>query len=68
MPCRPRNYPSSSIPRLRTIEITSENEQELQRFFEANPQYFLSVNGEPARPNEAHEEIDSELPSRLELH
>ena len=55
--------PSSSIPGLRTIEITSENEPELQRFFEANPQYFLSVNGEVARPDEAHEEIQSELPS-----
>ena len=59
--------PSSSIPGLRTIEITSENEQELQRFFEANPQYFLSVNGEPAGPNEAHVEIHGELPSGWSL-
>lgn len=55
--------PSASLPGLRTIEITSEYEQQLQRFFNANPQYFLSVNGESARPNEAREEIDSELPS-----
>lgn len=54
--------PSSSIPGLRTIEITSEHEQELQRFFEANPQYFRSVNGESAGPDEAHEEIHGELP------
>jgi hypothetical protein len=46
----PTRLPSSSIPGLRTIEITSESEQELQRFFEANP------------PNEAHEEIHGELP------
>ena len=59
----PARLPSSSIPGLHTIEITSEHEQELQRFFEANPQYFLSVNGESAGPNEAHEEIHGELPS-----
>lgn len=59
----PTRLPCSSIPGLRTIEITSENEKELQRFFEANPQYFLSVNGEFAGPNEAHEEIHGELPS-----
>lgn len=55
--------PSSSLPGLRTIEITRHYEQQLQRFFDANPQYFLSVNGESARPSEAQEEIDSELPS-----
>lgn len=55
--------PSSPIPHLRTVEITSEHEAKLQRFFEANPQYFLAVNGEPAGPDEAHEEIHGELPS-----
>ena len=34
----------------------------MQRFFEANPQYFRSVNGESAGPDEAHEEIHGELP------
>ena len=63
MPVLPVRLPSSLIAGLCTIEITSENEQELQRFFEANPQYFLSVNGEAAGSNEAHEEIHGELPS-----
>ena len=34
----------------------------LQRFFDANPQYFFAVHGEPARANEAHEEIHGGLP------
>jgi GNAT superfamily N-acetyltransferase len=55
--------PSSPIAALRTIELTSDEEPLLQRFFEANPQYFLAVNGEPAGPNEAHEEIHGEPPS-----
>lgn len=44
------------------MEITGADEQQLQAFFAANPQYFLAVNGEPAGPNEAHEEIHGELP------
>jgi hypothetical protein len=59
----PTKLPSSPIAALRTIELTSIEEPMLQRFFEANPQYFLAVNGEPAHPNEAHEEIHGELPS-----
>jgi GNAT superfamily N-acetyltransferase len=54
--------PTSPIPNLRTIELTSSEEPLLQRFFEANPQYFFAVHGEPAGPNEAHEEIHGELP------
>jgi GNAT superfamily N-acetyltransferase len=54
--------PSSPIPNLHTIELTSNEEPMLQRFFDANPQYFLAVNGEPAGPDEAHEEIHGELP------
>ena len=54
--------PSSPIPNLRTIELASARESMLQRFFNANPQYFFAVNGEPAGPNEANEEIHGELP------
>ena len=54
--------PRSPIPGLRTIEITSVDEPTLQRFFEANPHYFVAVQGEPAAANEAHEEIHGELP------
>jgi GNAT superfamily N-acetyltransferase len=55
--------PSSPIPNLRAIELTSIEEPLLQRFFEANPQYFFAAHSEPAGPNEAHEEIHGELPS-----
>ncbi|HEY8708097.1 MAG TPA: GNAT family N-acetyltransferase [Burkholderiaceae bacterium] len=54
--------PSSPIPGLRTIELRSDDAPELQRFFEANPHYFLAVQGEPAGANEAHEEMHGELP------
>ena len=54
--------PPSPIPSLRSVELASQHEPVLQRFFEANPQYFLAVNGEPASPREAHEEIHGELP------
>ena len=55
--------PPSPVERLRTVELTADWEAELQRFFEANPLYFLEVNGEPAGPNEAHEEIHGEFPT-----
>lgn len=55
--------PASPAPGLRTIELTPDRESDLQRFFEANPEYFFAVHGEPAGPNEAHEEIHGELPT-----
>lgn len=58
----PTTLLSSPIPGLRTIEITAVDEPLLQRFFEANPQYFLAVQGEAAAANEAHQEIHGELP------
>jgi GNAT superfamily N-acetyltransferase len=35
----------------------------LQRFFEENPEYDLSVNGEPPRPGEAIEEFEAMPPA-----
>lgn len=55
--------PASPVQGLHTVELTSECEPLLQRFFEENPLYFVAVNGEPAAPNEAHEEIRGELPA-----
>jgi GNAT superfamily N-acetyltransferase len=55
--------PPSPLPTLRTVEITPDFESSLQRFFDANPEYFEAVLGEPAGPNEAHEEIHGELPA-----
>ncbi len=41
---------ASASSGLRTVELGTGNEANLQRFFDANPQYFMSVNGEPAGP------------------
>ena len=60
---RPVEPPTSPIAGLRTVELWSGDEPALQRFFQANPLYFLAVNGEPAGPGEAHEEIHGELPA-----
>ena len=55
--------PPLPVPGVRTIELVAGCEPLLQRFFDANPDYFVIVNGEPAAPNEAHEEIHGELPA-----
>ena len=55
--------PPSPLPGIRCIEITPEYEAALQRFFEANPRYFMSVNGEPANAGDAHKEIHGALPA-----
>jgi GNAT superfamily N-acetyltransferase len=55
--------PLSPIESLRVIELLPEHEPLLQEFFDANPEYFLAIQGEPAAPTEAHEEIHGELPA-----
>ena len=52
----------SPIAGLRTVELGAGSEAALQRFFEASPQYFLIVTGEPAWPGDAREEIHGEPP------
>ncbi len=42
---------------LRAFELQKEDTPELQRFFEANPEYFLAVEGRPAKSTEAEEEF-----------
>ncbi|GAC1389677.1 MAG: hypothetical protein NVSMB34_01570 [Variovorax sp.] len=55
--------PASPIPSLFVINLVPDGEVALQRFFEANPMYFLAVNGVIAQPGEAHDEIFGELPA-----
>lgn len=55
--------PPSPLPDLRVVELTPDEESLLQAFFELNPLYFLSVNGEPAQPGEALVEINDPLPA-----
>jgi GNAT superfamily N-acetyltransferase len=57
--------PASPIPSLAVIELTAEHEPLLQRLFEANPDYFLTVQGEPARPDEAFQEIHDSPPADI---
>lgn len=57
------DLPASAIRGVRAIELAAGSEPLLQAFFEANPEYFLTVQGEPAAPTEAHEEIHGELPA-----
>ncbi|MFN8411401.1 MAG: GNAT family N-acetyltransferase [Anaerolineales bacterium] len=56
------HLPQSPLKNLHTLELGIGNENLLQRFFEENPEYFLTVQGEPAGPNEAYEEIHGQLP------
>jgi len=51
-----------SLPALQAIELGAGSEALLQRFFDDNPLYFVLVNGEPATPGEAHDEIHGALP------
>jgi len=59
----PTSLPPSPLPDLHTIELTPDREPQLQRFFEANPEYYEIFYGEPPVPGEAHEEIHGELPA-----
>lgn len=45
--------PPSPISGLRVIDITDAHIDELQRFFEANSECSIAVNGEPPGPNDA---------------
>ncbi len=42
---------------LTAIEVTEADAALLQRFFDANPEYFLATGGAPPRPDEAVQEI-----------
>jgi GNAT superfamily N-acetyltransferase len=50
------------LPDLRAIELTPADAPALQRFFDANPGYFIAVTGAPAGPDEARDEIGQGLP------
>ena len=47
----------------RCSEIDFRDAERLQRFFEANPEYHVAVNGEPPRSDEARLEFESSLPA-----
>jgi len=45
------------------VEIGLDEAPRLQRFFDANPDYFIAVAGEPAGADEAYEEVVGEPPA-----
>ncbi|AKS10100.1 GNAT family N-acetyltransferase [Pseudomonas trivialis] len=55
--------PGCSAAGIRVVELCASDEVELQRFFERAPDYFIAVNGEPATPTEAREELHGQLPT-----
>jgi GNAT superfamily N-acetyltransferase len=58
----PAPLPASPIAALRAIELGEPDAPLLQRFFDANPDYFLAVQGEPATPGQAYEELTDSPP------
>ncbi|HJH22586.1 MAG TPA: GNAT family N-acetyltransferase [Pseudomonas lactis] len=59
----PHLLPGSSLEGIRVVELFGFDEAELQQFFEQAPDYFIAVNGEPATPTEAREELSGQLPA-----
>jgi len=49
----------------RAIELAAEDIPRLQRFFEENPAYFLTVEGAAPKPSQAHEEFHSLPPPQM---
>jgi ribosomal protein S18 acetylase RimI-like enzyme len=47
----------------RCVELAPSRIPQLQAFFEANPEYHVTVNGEPPRPDEARDEYESMPPA-----
>lgn len=55
--------PGCSFAGIRVVELLVSDAAELQHFFEQAPAYFIAVNGEPAGPTEAREELQGCLPA-----
>ena len=63
----PRSTALFATAPFRAIELGAADVPDLQRFFEANPEYFLAVGGHRADPSEAHEEVHGTLPERQSI-
>lgn len=51
-----------AVGEVRAFEMGEADIPPLQAFFEQNPAYYLIVSGEPAKPDEAREEVLGPLP------
>jgi len=49
--------PTTAVDGLASVALGLDDAPRLQRFFDDNPAYFLAVQGEPAGPGEAREEL-----------
>lgn len=56
-------WPLSDASKMRVVPLSLADETELQHFFEQAPDYFIAVNGEPATPTEARDELLGGLPA-----
>ena len=54
-----------TIDTLRACEITESDVPVLQKFFDANPEYFIAVNGMPPRDDEAWQEFTDRPPAGM---
>ena len=59
----PRSTALFATAPFRAIELGAADVPDLQRFFEANPEYFLAIGGHRPDPSEAHEEVHGTLPA-----
>jgi GNAT superfamily N-acetyltransferase len=59
---QPVPLPACSIDGITVFEMSTGDVPLLQAFFDANPDYFRATSGEPAGPDEAHEEMHEPLP------
>lgn len=59
----PHVLPGCSLENIQVVELLGGDEAELQEFFEQAPDYFIAVNGEPAVPTEARDELRGQLPA-----
>jgi GNAT superfamily N-acetyltransferase len=50
---------------LRAVELEPSDAPALQRFFEANPEYFFNVTGQPPTPDEALRELHDAPPADI---
>jgi len=52
---------------LRAVELEPSDAPALQRFFEAIPEYFFNVTGQPPTPDEALQELHDAPPADITL-
>ncbi|HEX6705312.1 MAG TPA: GNAT family N-acetyltransferase [Albitalea sp.] len=61
----PASAPLFEVDGLRALELRRDDLPALQRFFDANPEYFLAVSGQPPRPDEARQEFEDRPPAGM---